>query len=103
RGRTCATSLQTRVQTRTLPLRRVRKALRIIGLLSEKIAAAQVDIATATTGPEIVRSTPPPLLSPSKSTAAPLSRETISPGKIWIHFVAFVILISTGIVAILEA
>src|SRR5688500_6167698 len=47
-GKTCATQLQTRVQKRKLPIRRLRKALRVIDQLSSKIETAQAEIALAT-------------------------------------------------------
>src|SRR5688572_11648215 len=47
-GKTCATRLQTRVQKRDLPIRRLRKALRVIDQLSSKIQMAQAQVALAT-------------------------------------------------------
>lgn len=72
RGATCRTKLQTRVQSRALPLRRVRKALRVTARISGPIAAAQATIAVtenslaaaappARSTPAAVASEPPPL------------------------------------------
>ena len=101
RGSTCVTSLQTRVQNRTLPLRRVKKALKVMDLLSGKIAAAQADITVSTAPAEIAQSAPPPLPSTS-ALPPPLPGHAISTGRRWVHLLSFGMLLAGGLVSIWE-
>lgn len=99
-GTTCVTQLQTRVQTRTLPIRRVRKALRVIDRLLKNIEAAQAEIALAT--PVEIQAQPlaPVIQAPRSSVPPPLPGEKpISRGR-WIHAAVFIVLAQSGVLAI---
>lgn len=79
RGRTCRAQLQTRVQRQPLPLRRVSKALRVVALLSPKLAEAQANLPP----PEVVE---PTIASAASATIAasdvvppPLPERRMSP------------------------
>jgi hypothetical protein len=103
RGTTCRTQLQTRVQTQSLPLRRVRKALRVANELRSNIDAAQAGIvgqatpAAALEGALVthaaVPSATPPALRDDGDDAPP----TLP----WIQVATFVVLMLSAIVAML--
>ena len=98
-GKTCATQLQTRVQKRELPIRRLRKALRVVDQLSSKIELAQAEIALATSSQtEAVavpgRSAPAPSEPPLLPGEKPVS------GRGWLHAAVFAALLLGGVIEI---
>jgi hypothetical protein len=104
RGPTCAAHVQTRVQTRPLPIRRLRKALRVVGDLSSTIAAAQAHIATV--APAATPHTP--AMAPSSVAAErtgalppPLPGER-PPAASGIHLATFAVLILSAAAAYLS-
>lgn len=101
RGPTCQTQLQTRVQTRSLPLYRVPKAVRVIGSLSESIMAAQAALAAAT---PIASSPQPATPAPETEIAAPppLPNEP-APEPSWLHLAASALLVLTAALALMSA
>lgn len=106
RGPTSAARLQTRVQQRALPLRRLRPALKIIRMLREKIGAAQATIPIVETTPAVSRAFPPPLPTPGAGTPSappPLPGETVAGRMSWVHLVSFGMLIVAGLMATWEA
>ncbi len=104
RGATCVTHLQTRVQTRMLPLRRVRKALRVIDKLRPAITTAQADIAFA---PAPAPSPAAPVARQAETrtpaTPPPLPGEQLPIERSVPHLVLFGLLIIAGLLAGMEA
>ncbi|HWM23855.1 MAG TPA: hypothetical protein VNP98_03455 [Chthoniobacterales bacterium] len=99
-GTTCVTQLQTRVQTRALPIRRVRKALRVVDRLFQNIAAAQAQIALAAPLETQVQPLAPVIQPPRSSVPPPLPGEKpVTRGR-WLHAAVFAILALSGAVAI---
>ena len=98
-GKTCATQLQTRVQKRELPLRRLRKALRVIDQLSSKIETAQAEIAIATS-PRTEAVAVPVSSAPALSEPPLLPGEQPAGGRGWLHAVVFAVLLLGGAVEI---
>ena len=98
-GKTCATQMQTRVQKRELPIRRLRKALRIIDQLSGKIEAAQAEIALAASPQPAA--TAVPVRSAAASSEPPLlpGEKPVS-GRGWVHAVVFAVLLLGGAIEI---
>ncbi|MEO8044186.1 MAG: hypothetical protein ABI674_04715 [Spartobacteria bacterium] len=103
RGPTSVTFLQTRVQRRALPLRRVKRALKVVNLLSEKIVAAQAEIDFSATAPVVRQTAPPPLeTAPATSFPPPLPGESAGGGVSLLHLATFVMLVLSGAVALWE-
>lgn len=99
-GTTCVTQLQTRVQTRALPIRRVRKALRVVDRLFQNIAAAQAQIVLAAPVETQVQPLAPVIQSPRSSGPPPLPGEKpVSRGR-WLHAAVFSVLALSGALAI---
>lgn len=99
-GTTCVTQLQTRVQTRALPIRRVRKALRVVDRIFQNIEAAQAQIALA--APVGTQALPlaPVIQAPRSSVPPPLPGEKpVNRGR-WLHGAVFSVLAVGGSVAI---
>ena len=104
RGPTSRASLQTRVQTRPLPLVRLRSALKLIRMLEEKIAAAQADLPVVETPPLTPRSIPPaPPRMQAIALPPPLSGQTRSARWSWVHLVTFSLLVVGGLLCLSEA
>lgn len=100
-GTTCVTKLQTRVQTRVLPIRRVRKALRVVDRIFQNIEAAQAQIALA--APVETQTLPlaPVFQAPGSSIPPPLPGEKpVNRGR-WLHGAVFSVFALGGAVAIL--
>lgn len=103
RGATCVTQLQTRVQTRALPLRRVRKAVRALNQLSPAIAAAQAEIATgAETGAD-TGSVHSRTGSGGSAVPPPLPGEQLPLDRSPAHAALFALLIVGGLIAGIES
>ena len=104
RGASCVTHLQTKVQTRPLPLRRVRKALRVLKHLVPPIAAAQADIATASADPTAAETPVVRQPDPAKAEGPPpLAGEQLPMASSPVHLALFGLLIATGMAAAVEA
>lgn len=99
-GKTCATQLQTRVQKRALPLRRLRKALRVVAQLSGKIEMAQAEIALATPAQTQSPAQTPVIAVPASSMPPPLPGEKPVAGRGWLHAVVFAFLMLGGAIEI---
>lgn len=98
-GATCVTQLQTRVQTQTLPIRRVRKALRVVDRLFQYIEAAQAQIALAAPVATQVQALAPVTQGHKFSVPPPLPGEkTLSRGR-WLHAAVFMVLALSGATA----
>ena len=99
-GKTCATQLQTRVQKRALPIRRLRKALRVVDQLSTKIQIAQAEMALAT--PEQTQAAAIASVSqiPTLSGPPPLPGEKSDTGRGWLHAAVFTFLTLGGAISI---
>lgn len=99
-GTTCVTQLQTRVQTRALPIRRVRKALRVVDRIFQSIQAAQAEIALAAPVETQILPLAPVIQAPRSSVPPPLLGEKpVNRGR-WLHGVVFSALALCGAVAI---
>jgi len=99
-GATCVTQLQTRVQTRVLPIRRVRKALRVVDRLFKTIEGAQAHIALAAPVEIPVQAFAPVTPAARFSVPPPLPGEKpVSRGS-WLHVVVFTLLLLSGAIAI---
>jgi hypothetical protein len=100
-GPTCVTHLKTKVQTRPLPLRRTWKALRVVRQLSEKITAAQADIAITTVS---TAAGAPTATAPTNAGEPPaLPNEIATAGEAtWLQISMVGALVLTGTVALLE-
>jgi hypothetical protein len=101
-GKSCATQLQTRVQKRDLPIRRLRKALRVIDQLSSKIQMAQAEVALATPAQTEAAAVASVRLPASASSEPPLlpGEKPVS-GRGWLHAVVFAALLFGGIIEVL--
>lgn len=101
-GPTCQTQLQTRVQTRALPLRRVPKAQRVIEQVAARIMAAQADLPTAS--PATADSPPPaaPLSRGHSDVPPPLPGEP-APAASWLYLAVFALLVCTAAIALASA
>lgn len=99
-GATCVTQLQTRVQTRALPIRRVRKALRVVDRLFRPIEDAQAQIAVA--APIETQGQPLASVMPAArlSVPPPLPGENPARRGSWLHAAVFALLLLTGAIAI---
>jgi hypothetical protein len=104
RGATCVAHVQTRVQTRPLPIRRLRKALRVVGELSPAIAAAQAHIATApAAATPHTPAIPPPSVTPQGSGALPPPLPGARPpAASGIHLATFAVLVLSAASAYLS-
>ena len=98
-GKSCATQLQTRVQKRELPIRRLRKAQRVIDQLSSKIETAQAEIALATPAQTEAVAIP---VRPAPTSSEPplLPGEKPVGGRGWLHAVVFAALLLGGAVEV---
>ena len=103
RGATCLTHLQTKVQTRVLPLRRIRKAMRVMNKVTPAITAAQADIASATPAPAASSAVPVvrPAETRTKSIPPPLPGEQPIQRSV-AHLALFGLLIIGGVLAGVE-
>ena len=99
-GATCVTQLQTRVQTRALPIRRVRKALRVVDRLFKTIEDAQAEIVVAAPVETPVQALAPVSQAPGVSVPPPLPGEKPVNRGSGIRVVAFAWLLLTGATAI---
>jgi hypothetical protein len=99
-GTTCATQLQTRVQKRALPVRRLRKALRVVEQLSSKIQMAQVEIAPATAAQTQAAAVASVSQIPTLSVPPALPGEKPDTGRSWIHAAVFGFLMLGGAISI---
>jgi hypothetical protein len=99
-GATCVTQLQTRVQTRALPIRRVRKALRVVDRLFKTIEAAQAQIALAVPAETQVQALAPVMPASRLSVPPPLPGEKPASRGSWLHVVVFTLLLLSGAIAI---
>jgi hypothetical protein len=99
-GATCVTHLQTRVQTRALPIRRVRKVLRVVDRLFRSIEDAQAQIAVAAPIETQVQSPAPVMPAPGSSVPPPLPGEKPARRGSWLHVAVFALLLLTGAIAI---
>jgi hypothetical protein len=99
-GATCVTQLQTRVQSRALPIRRVRKALRVVDRLFKRIEDAQAQIAVA--APIETQGQPLASVMPAArlSVPPPLPGENPARRGSWLHAAVFALLLLTGAIAI---
>ncbi len=99
-GKTCAMQLQTRVQKRALPIRRLRKALRVVDQLSSQIKAAQAEVALAT--PAQTKAAAVASISSAATSAEPplLPGEKPVSGRGWLHAVVFTALLLGGAIQI---
>lgn len=99
-GTTCVTQLQTRVQTRVLPIRRVRKAFRVVDRLFQNITAAQAHVAQA--APVETQVQPlAPVIQPGRSSVPPPlpGEKPVTRGR-WLHAAVFAVLALSGAIAI---
>ena len=105
RGATCVTHLQTKVQTRMLPLRRLRKAMRVMNKVTPAITAAQAEIASA--APASTESAAVPVVRNSetrtRSMPPPLPGEQLPIERSVAHLALFGLLIIGGVLAGVEA
>ena len=99
-GKTCATQLQTRVQKRELPIRRLRKALRVVDQLSGKIETAQAEFALATPAQTQPAAPAPVTPASTSSVPPPLPREKPISGRGWVHAIVFAFLMLSGVIEI---
>ena len=99
RGTTCRTQLQTRVQTQPLPLRRVRKALRVANELRPRIEAAQAEIAAVAAAPAEVATPRAAVAAAGPAIPPALSDDDESPPLPWIQAITFAGLILGGALA----
>jgi hypothetical protein len=99
-GTTCVMHLQTRVQTQTLPIRRVRKALRVVDRLFPNIEAAQAQIALAAPVATQVEALAPVIQAHKSSGPPPLPGEKPASRGRWLHVAVFLVLALTGAIAI---
>jgi len=104
RGATCQTHLQTRVQKRALPLRRVRKALRVVNQLTATINEAQVEIAsTLPRRSENADSSSPSVGTLPAVAPPPLPSQAEMAGTSWLHLAMIGLLLLSGAAAIWDA
>jgi hypothetical protein len=99
-GASCVTQLQTRVQTRALPIRRVRKALRVANRLFAEIEAVQGQVAVAAPVETSVQPLPPEMPAPRTSGPPPLPGEKPASRGIWLRVAAFTFLLLSGAIAL---
>lgn len=100
-GTTCATQLQTRVQKRALPIRRVRKALHVVDQLSSNIQTAQAEIALATAAQAQVPVATPAIPAPTSSVPPLLPGEKPASSRSWLHAPVFAFFMLGGGITIL--
>jgi len=104
RGTTCRAQLQTRVQTQSLPLRRVRTATRVVAALSERINLAQANLVVPEMG------TPPNTVPPAAGNRAPgsvlpppLPQARATGTTTWLELAMLALFFASGMLALLEA
>jgi|GEM_PF-1799317 len=98
-GATCVTQLQTRVQTRALPIRRVRKALRVVDRLFKTIEGAQAQIALSAPVETPVQAIAPVMPASRLSVPPPLPGEKPASRGSWLHVMVFTLLLLSGAIA----
>lgn len=104
RGPTCRTQLQTRVQTRALPLRRVGKAQRVIERVACQIAAAQANLPAAPTPSTNAEPAQPaaPIARAHSDVPPPLPGEA-APAASWLYLATFALLVCGAALALASA
>jgi hypothetical protein len=102
RGPTCRTELQTRVQTRPLPLRRLRKAARIAEQIAAQVSAAQADIVMADPNAAAPAQPVAPIVRDGPGVPPPLPGEAPA-GVTWLHLALSALLIATAVLALIGA
>ncbi len=99
-GASCVTHLQTRVQTRALPIRRLRRALHVVNRLFAEIEAVQAQVAVAAPVETSVLPLAPAMPAPRSSGPPPLPGEKPARRGSWIQGAAFALLLVSGVLAL---